>query len=371
VQATILNKVANGLPGTLVVDDLSDRMTYLEYTHAALWGPLTATIRFSGDIMDGFTYADQYLGNPVAIYSPDGRLQWEGTIWKVTFGTGRRKRVRSMDGYANFVWTEYTTVDANGVDQGPGGLSFLSDADQIAIYGQIDAVVSGGSLQAINADPFTLAQLNSKKRLLWNPDTGNATLGLATTQQPQIELVCYGYYHTLWNRQYELFTFPGTGALDTSVMITTALNTTAPFISTDYSQIQTTGVTIPQYQPTQRQNLGEWIKQWLAMSDGWIFGVDFGRIPYLRPSNRFNTTIDYVERVDGLIETPQGQEIRLWDVRPDTIMRQQDFVPQSVNLASAIDSLENIYLAQTTFQTPYQLIYQASVAGPDAHVQPV
>jgi hypothetical protein len=370
MQVNVFAKTTNGLPTTSLVDTLDDRLTYLDFSHAALWGPLSATIRFAGDLATGFLYADRYLGNPVEIYSPDGRLQWSGLIWSVSFANGRRKRTRSMDGYANFVWNDYTIVDVNGVSQGPG-TSFLYDTAQMAIYGQIDMAISGGQLQSINADPYTLAQLNAAKRLLWNPDSGGGTLGLDTAQGPQVELFCYGRYHTLWNRQYELFTFQGTGALDTSVMMSTALNTTAPFISTDYSRIQTTGVTIPQYQSTQRQNLGDWIKGWVAMSDGWIFGVGNDGVAYLQPSQRYDTTVDYIERTDGLIETPAGQEVKLWDVRPDTIMKQQDFVPASANPSAAIDSIENIYLVQTTFATPYQLTYQCAVAGPDARVNPV
>jgi hypothetical protein len=57
--------------------------------------------------------------------------------------------------------------------------------------------------------------------------------------------------------------------------------------------------------------------------------------------------------------------VALWDVRPDSVLRQADFVPITSNLATAVDGIESVYVAETTYSTDNggQLSYRASIAG--------
>lgn len=372
MQVKIFDKGTNGLPGATEQADLTGRLSSVSFTHAALWGPLTATIQWSGTLDEAFRYADQYLGAPISIYDPAGVLQWEGIIWTVTFRAGRRRRSRSLEGYANYCQVNYRATDFSTsppTDIGPATPEVAQDAAGQAIYGRIGYLANVGGVTQATAANTAATDLAERTRLLYLPDTGALDTNTPSPAPDtiQTELYCVGFYRTLY---YQWYTSAATGTADTAVILQSILGAAAPFVVNDYTQVATTGVNQGQAFD-QYQWAGDIIKSLLDAVSNWTCGLALGRIPYLRPSKRLNATADYVERLDGVLEDAAGVAVPWWSVRPDTILRQADFVPISANLTTAIDAIESVYLTETTCtvnQNGLNLSYKTAVAGIDGAI---
>jgi hypothetical protein len=364
MQVLVFDKGASGAPGSTVLDDLTGRTDTVAYTHAALWGPLTATVTWQGTLEEAFTYADRYLGNTIVVNSPDGTLQWEGMIWSVTFGAGRRQRSRSLEALTTWVSAFYHLTDFSTsppADLGPAVVS-TNDSAIEAVYGRRMLPLSLGGVATTTATSAAARALNERKRLLYLPETGSLGGG-ANGNWPSVELHCVGFYRSLW---FQWANDATTGTADVSAVIQAQLTAGGAWISADYSQMATTGITTGRTLD-QNEYVGDVIKRLIQTADGYTFGIGMGngRTPYLRLNKRYATAIDYVERLDGVLENSAGQEVALWDVRPDTVLRQADFVPIAANLTAAIDGIESVYLSEVTYSTDNggQLSYRASIAG--------
>lgn len=365
MQPLVYAKGVNGVPTTTLVRDLSGRSAEVQFTHAALWGPLTASVRWSGTLNEGFEAADAWLGNELKVYSPDGDWLWEGIIWSVTFGAGRRQRTRSLEGYANRARVHYRTTDFSvfpPVDLGPG----TSEAENTGTehqqrYGVIEYQRSAGGMTATSAQNLANETLAERKHLLWMPETGQA--GSAAT----IEIACYGWYRTLWYQRYVSAT-AGTAELRT--VINTMLAAKAPHVVSSLTNLAVTGVLAPQVSDNS-ETPGELIKRLLPTAVGYTFGFDQNRQAYLRLDKREQTKSDYHEDLFGQITTLLGAAVPLWSVRPDAVLRHMDFVPATVNLSSAaIAAIENVYLTETTYSSrDNTLSYKSAVAGERGEVE--
>lgn len=361
----VFDKTTNGLPTTTLVDERST-LNDLSFTHAALWGPLTASFSFTGTLDDGFTYADRYLGNPVEIWSPNGEWCWEGYIWAVRFGAGRRRRIRSLEGYANLVYVHYQQHDfANDTDEGTA-YTFAADGAQEAIYGTIAHSESGGRLSNTDATDLAARTLAERTRLLWLPESGTLG-GTGSSDTTTIMVECAGWYRTFY---YLPFSADDT-EVDTSALVID-MCAANPFISTDTSRVETTAYyTSVTYDLAEAfVPFAERIKELFARASNWTFRLDRGRVPVVTTHKRLSTTVDYEESLDGRITTAGGGELATWSIRPDSVLRQVDFVPSSASLTAAIDSIENVYVAETTWRMPGEVSYRAAIAGPDGEVLP-
>lgn len=344
MQAVIYTKLTNGLPGTTPIADLSDRTSEIEFTHSAMWGPLTARVSWGGSLDEGFAAADQWLGNPISIISPDGVVQWSGLVWSVRFSAGNRSRSRSLEGYANRVRVHYRLVIQDYTE--------TNNTDQQAIYGIIEHQINAGELKTGTVGFISARAIAERTRLLWLPDSGGG--------DPRIELECYGWWRTL---SYLAYRGTTSSLNDISTEIATILAAKAPFISTDTSNMALTGIGTSQTFD-KWETVGEIIKRLMDQAEGSVFGIDNNRMPYVAASRRLATTPDYLEQADGTITGTAGQVIPPYEIRPNTIMRQVDFVPASANLSASIDSIESTFLAETTYKSSdNSLSYQSVVAG--------
>lgn len=362
MQAHIYAKGDFGLPTTTLVRDLSGIATDISFTHASLWGCLTASVRWRGTLDDAFTAADQWLGNEIKIYDQDGNWCWEGLVWSVRFNAGRRGRVRSLEGYANRATVHYRSMDftvSPPVDLGDAVPTQVEDFAEQKTYGLIEYQRNEGGVTPATAANIADRTLAERKRLLWVPESG--TLGSSSGDAAEIELECYGWYRTLW---YIPFTASSASTVDTATIVADVLDGWGLFISTDTSQIETTGVDHGRNFDTSEYP-GEVIKRLVDATPGYTFGIGENRIPYLRPHNREQTAADYHEDLFGLVTSATGADVRLWDVRPDSVLRQLDFVPASANVSSeAIASVESVYLVETTYHaSDNTLTYSSAVAG--------
>lgn len=351
MQVKLFARNDYGLPSTQEIEDLSDRMIDLSYVWSALWGPLTASITLSGTVEDGYTLARQSLGNPIEIWSDDGEWCWEGLIWDVTFGAGQRTRSRSLEAYANRVrvhWQNATTLSE--------ALPLLADdADGQRRYGVIEYQHNAGSIEAAAVAAIADQVLSERSQFLWLPNSG-----YRGADTPSIEVRCMGWYRTLG---YQACTLPTWGDSDIALIMESLLVDHGTFLSDDVSQLPLTGVLSSATLDTYETGM-EVIKRLVGELPSYTFGIGRGRVPYLRPSHRLNTTEDYVEQSDGTIETVTGSPVQPWLVRPDTILRQADFISGGPYTDEAIKAIENIFISETVFTYPANEVrYKPAVVG--------
>lgn len=369
MQVQVFEKLTGGVKGSTVVADLTDKCAEdgIAFSRAAFWGDLTAEVTFAGTLEEAFTFADRYLGNGVEIRDPFGTLQWGGYIWGVKFSHGGRTRERSLEGYANYVYVWYQTTDFSTdpptVLPGPAIAFSASDATQEAIYGRIEHHLRGGQMTMAGAVVVANRTLAERTRLLWLP-SGQA----AETDGPAtITLSCFGWYNTLF---YYAPYDTTTGSTTVENYITTRM-AFAALLSSNRDRIGSTGGTsFPWRDGRGGVLLGERIKAAMRHADGYTFGVDSERVPYLEANRRMQTTADYVELLDGSIVTPSGQPVPLYEVRPDRVLKQAGFVPPSSVFSAATDSIEHVYLAETEWRSPNELTYKPAVAGVGGSVDP-
>lgn len=330
--------------------NIADKTRDIRFTKAALWGCLNASIRLGGSIDDGYLAAQDWLGEPIELWSPDGEWLWEGLVWTVRFGAGRWRRSRSLEGYANLVRVHW---ESKGGAEEP---IVASDAEGILRYGTIEYQHHAGTVTFTAASNLADSEL-SKRRTLHNAPSGGGS-GSAS----EIEMECYGVYRTLG---YQSYIGTSTEETDITTVIQNMLAAKAPLVSNNFHQMQPTGILTGQHFDHYESVL-EITKRLLAEVQGYTFGFGQNRMAYLVPSNRLSLTPTYTERMDGIIQDASGSEIKPWMVQPDTVLRQQGFASASVPPdAAAIDAIECIYLNDVTWssQAPGDLAYEASVAG--------
>lgn len=361
MQALIFNKDILGHPLDTLQTDLASKRPDVTFSHSAMWGPLSATVTWSGSAEEGFDAAERFLGCPIEIWSPEGEWCWEGIVWTVSFGAGQRRRRRSREGYAERV---FVLFQSSG-ETSDGGPNLQVAGDNLNIHSKPHYVANiSGPWTIPEAYAYAEAELERRSKPLWLPESGG-TLPVLTGGSPTIEIRALGWYNTLWYVPL----YGGYLLTDTMRNHAIWLIEDSPFVVQDYSKIgpyeETLTLSIEHVETP-----GEVMKRILPMgirSGGdreLLFGLMRGRVPYLKKSKRMSTEVDYVERSDGSITTANGGLIRPHSVRPDTILKQQDFVPTKTSLISAIDSIENVYLSETTYSSRTDSVdYKSSVAG--------
>ena len=375
MQVRVLDKEGNhptGLPTTNLKADLSGRISDLSMTHAAMWGPLEARIALAGTFDEGYAIADRWLGCPVEIWSDNGEWLWEGFIWSVRFGTGRRRRTRSLEGYAEWGRIFYNYVPLAGLppDEPPRTLVVGPDAYD-GRYPSFAYTLSG-LWPTEYATRKAESLLASRRRLLWLPESSGGAPD--SGGEPLIEIECLGWYRTLWYSQYY---YSATNPYELEWVldiIRTILHDThlgsAPYLIDDQSHIIGDNLDAIVHIFDKFEPPGEIIKRLTRQAAGpltgtkeFVFGVGQGRIPYLHESKRYSSAVDYLEQLDGTITDTSGAPIPLYLVRPDSVLRQVDFVPSSVAPGVSIESIENIYMSETTWSSPGELSYKSGVQG--------
>ncbi len=346
MQIEIFERPLSAYPSDVLADDLSDRAEEVAYTHGALWGPLTARVVWGGRPAEAFHAAEQWLGAGVKMRSPDGRPQWNGFVWSVRFSIGGRTRVRSLEGYANYVRCKYEKLDTSVSQPSSLGRFIETATDQPgqAVYGRIEHTFDASRRAQGTAANMAAAELSARKHLLYLPESG--ALGEMSSGGARIEIEAVGWYRALWYRAVYATT---SGTADVRTEIETLLSPFRPwYFPSDSTALQTTGYNVSRVHDEYR-TAGEEIKDVLLGAPGFVFGIDLDRVPYLRPHKRAAAEPDYYEHLDGTLEGAGGEAVPAWAVRPDSIVRQVDFVPSGAAPATAVERIENMYLTETTF----------------------
>lgn len=367
MQVQIAARGAQGVPTATLLADLEATLTTdgIRYTKAALWGDLDCTIKLTGTLDEAYTAAQDWLGGRLQIFANDGTQVWNGIVWGVSWGSGGRKRTRSLDGYANRARLVYDEINAGTTPPTvttAAKVISVDDTDGQAAYGIIEYTAKPGQLVAAQATARNSRDLADRKRLLYTPDGGTLG-GQSTTDTGIITLTGMGYWRTM---MYQAYTAATTGTADVATVIKAILTASCPMLATNQSQVLTTGVTAAQ-QYSAYDSAGTIIKQLVSsVIDGngvpWTFGLALGRIPYLRPSNKLNTTPDYIELANGMLQDAGGGTVDLATMQPDTLLEQVDYLPSNTPVA-AVDTLNIIYLSEITYQSPGTLSYKASIPG--------
>jgi hypothetical protein len=362
MQVQIAARGDLGVVTTTIQADLEATLTTdgIRYTKAALWGDLDATIKLTGTLDQAYTAAQDWLGGRMQIFANEGTQVWNGYVWSVSWGSGGRKRTRSLDGYANRARLVYDEINAGTTPPTVTTAAKVISVDDTAgqaSFGIIEYTSKPGQLVAAQATARNARDLADRRRLLYTPESGTLG-GQSTTDAGIITLQGMGFWRTM---QYQAYTATTTGTADVAVIVKAILTASCPMLATAQSQILTTGVTAQQ-QYSAYDSAGTIIKQLVASVDGWTFGLALGRIPYLRPTNKGNTTPDYIELANGMVLDAGGGTVDLATVRPDTLLQQADYLPTSTP-AAAVDNLNVVYLVETTYQMPGTLSYKASIPG--------
>lgn len=369
MQPLIFHKDKFGLPTTQLSADLSDRTPQIDFTWSALWGPLEASISWPGTLNEGFEAANRWLGCPIEIWSPNGEWLWEGIIWTVSFGAGQRRRKRSLDGYAERGYVFYNALSpfTHAPITGPPWKIVIGPNTSTGTRPHFVLNIGGPWLEA-SANARAELELSRRNRLLWLPETGGA-LPSGDFGTADIQLECLGWYRTLWYNPHVRYTNEFWSIAE---IIKQILLVSCPFVSSDQSDINVINVSGASYNYFDKYEMpGELIKRLLPITNGldittdeFIFSLQRGRKPYLQRSRRLNTSPDYIEHIDGTIESSAGGKLEPYLIRPDMILRQTDFAPSSVPSGMAVDSIESMYLTETNYSSSdHRVGYRASVAG--------
>lgn len=343
MHVLVYGKDKDGMPTTERLADLTDRVSDLSMTTAAMWGPLEARLSIGVSREEGFDIAENWLGCPVEVWAPDGEWCWEGLIWTVRFGSGRRSRTRSLEGYKSQVRVLYQDAGVSS------SITATLAVDGQPRYGTIEYVHAGGSISATTAAYLSTAQLALRSRLLYLPErSGGGDL---------VEIECVGWYRTLGYLPYTSATL---GELATESVISDILTANAPFILDDYTNFAATG-TVASRTYDANETPMQIIRRLIESTDGFVFGIGQGRVPYIQATTRLSSQPDYLEQPDGTITDVAGNRVPPWLLQPNRILRQVDFVPPTLPVA-AIDSIESIWLSEVRAGMT-DVDYSASVAG--------
>jgi hypothetical protein len=362
MQVQIAARGALGVPTSTLLADLEATLTTdgIRFTKAALWGDLDCTIKLTGTLDEAYTAAQDWIGGRLQVFANEGTQVWNGIVWGISWGSGGRKRTRSLDGYANRARLVYDEINAGTnppTVTTAAKVITANDTDGQSLYGIVEYTGKPGELVAAQATARNARDLADRKRLLYTPEGGTLG-GQSSTDAGIITLQGMGYWRTM---MYQAYTATTTGTADVAVIVKAILTASCPMLATNQSQVLTTGVTAQQ-QYSAYDSAGIIIKQLVASVDGWTFGLALGRIPYLRASNKLNTTPDYIELANGLVQDAGGGTVDLEMVQPDTLLQQVDYLPSTVP-STAVDTLNVVYLSEVTYQSPGTLSYKASIPG--------
>lgn len=341
-----------------VVADSATPMLF-DFSHVELTGAQFSTIA-QGGFGDGAlqiknpserliqTAVDNWFAKHVVATDNSGRIAYEGYVAEVHATLGHHSFIRSIDQFANRTFCDYkykggtcpSGSECKGrVQINESDLGATTTQTQYGIKEQwIDLSGQGGITSAI----ATAAATNILKTAL-HSRAFSFDLGYGAVPSPNsLTLVLWGYYTTLQWRKHSLAVRTST---DISNIVKSSLttNSKAPLISTDQSQIASTGRSLTYNKDNKVIWLQDYIQGVIIEGDSnakeLFFQIWEGRMPYLtaRPS-----APRYFTRYD---------DNRIWDgdrnLIPPYMMRAPGFTV-SENLNEALDPLTDIYQRERT-----------------------
>ena len=212
----------------------------------------------------------------VEVYNDKGMVDWEGCIGKIEENTGTTKSETDINNVFNRQWCRYN-------DAGIQRSTVFNDADSQARIGIKERAIIGGEVSLGVADQYIEGLMG------WTSFPAPYTRQIDFTQNvaasPGLELVCYGYWHTLFRRTYNQTIASGDAAA--SAIVDAIITDVGEFVSS--TEIEDNISQIEQEADTDRM-AGEIITSICAVGDGglnkWIAGFEANNKFYYRQARK-------------------------------------------------------------------------------------
>lgn len=178
---------------------LQDFVDLPQVEHRRIGGPWKATFRIYADDRN---LAEELLflgaGQEVKIYNDKGIVDFGGMIYVVTLNTGGSKVRSSLLDMSNRVWTRWQEA---GTANPPDRSNVFNNTASQALYGIKEEVWNAGQQVSVaEASQYAEKQL---VRSAWpTPRAIEISPGKKLSDRPILDIVCYGWWHTLSHVRY-------------------------------------------------------------------------------------------------------------------------------------------------------------------------
>lgn len=346
----------------MVDDALGDKLDNGTYSHtiSALGGYDSALIKIVDTQIDLEDWLANGLMRHIEVYNPSLVKIWEGFVNQIDIILGGLSVTRGpLLQVSNNVALTYSTVDTTVSPPAIGmraTTAFNSDADSQALYGVLESVLSAGGISTTEATTVRDVFLNENK----DPQTSQKLNISQGGGGITLSLNCLGYSHLFKKYVYNQTASTGTANLSD---VLAAIITADPnsIFSTSTNKITANTLQVKQYL---NDNAAAWslIQGLVARGDSsdnrYIFGIYNGRVPTYEA---IPTDFEYQQRLSDpaqRVETPQGIEVKPWDVTAGKWLFVPDFLIGQVQPTDLRLDPRMIFIESLTYTMPWGLSIQ-------------
>lgn len=315
LNINVFERGAGGIPTTTLHDDIGPRASSYTHTITASGGFESCQVVLTTDLAEAQDWLSSRLGCSVIVAGPEAITAWEGILVSVNATFGQEQRSAALDGMGNRVRVKYTTVLGT-----PGTTSTTSDTVSQSIYGVKDLVLSVGGTTATAASNLAAVALGEHKYPVMQPNT---TIASGDIGDVQLTLNFAGWYTTLdWLVTSNSTTSTAVTTAQVQTLTTSYVATNA-FISTDYGEIDASGISDTQYiepETTCREKIEKLMVQGTG-TQRLAYGIYEGRKWKITTwAGATPTTITYQRSLtSGEVFDAYGGIVSPWLVRPNAM----------------------------------------------------
>lgn len=331
------------------------------HTISAVGGFTEAELRLSDRQLDVEDWLINGLGRHIVVYNDGGGIVWEGFVDSLEAQLGALTVTRGpLLQLVNRTYLIYSTVDTTVNPPLVGGRAVtatLDDAASQALYGIVQALLSGGGMAAADAAQAANTYLTENAY----PMTSQ-TLSLSSGGAPQLTISCRGYVAWLEAYIYNQTAASGTVTADAKILAALAANPNIAWLPLDTTGVTANALTVPAYEDGDNTAWNV-IKATTALGDAtnarWLFGV------YENRGCRYvvaPTDIAYQQRIAtprAQVLTPGGVPVDPWDVRPGQWLFLPDFLTGFTGSPTLRTDPRYLFIESVNYATPYGLTINA------------
>lgn len=328
---------------------------------SAVGGFTQAEIRLADRQIDLEDWLINGLGRHIVVRNEGGGVVWEGFVDALEARLGPLSVTRGpLLQVVNRTRLIYSTVDTTTTPPLIGGratTATLNDTASQAVYGIIEALLSGGGMAATDATQAANTYLAENAY----PMTSQ-TLSAGAGGPPQLTITCQGYVAWLDAYIYNYTAGSGTVTATAKILAALAANPNIATLDFDTTAVGVNALTVPRYEDGDNT---AWniIKSTAALGDAasarWLFGVyeDLRAVYAAAP-----TTAAYQQRIAtprSRVLTLGGAPVDPWDVRPGQWLFLPDFLTGFTGTAALRTDPRYLFIENVRYSTPYNLEIQA------------
>lgn len=341
-----------------VVPGLNDQVVSYSHELFANGGFWSADLTLTGNVTQAEDWFEHGLGRHIEVYSPALDKVWEGFVNSVSISIGTLAAVRGpLLEVANRVSVAYTPIlDATTVPPIEGTettTTIAEDAASQALYGVLEAVVSGGRLLDDGTTDNAAQLRDTYLAETAVPQTGEA-LSLEAAVGGPIQLSLLGYVHRLQGYVYQDAT-SATVQADTKIQNVITADPSGLF-STDFNQIAANATLVPSHDDDNR-SAWDVIQEIVSLGDAaftrFLFGIYQDRIAAY---NAVPTVISYQHAtISNELVVEQyisGAPTAPWDIRPGRWLLLIDFLASRDIVTTIRNDPRYIFIESVHFTAP-------------------